>query len=432
MPTAARHLDDGRRDVNESSTSAAQRQQIVNDHRPRPRRDPTPVVAYHRAMRTTTPPDPSAASGRTRRLELLLGVIEALESEDALGQRMEGALRLTLSTGLVGSCGVVIPATARSVGVPMGHPVPEAAQRAAERAAREGTENRERTGGSEIIGIPLRAEGRVEGAAWFAAPSFPAAEAALARDVADRLARAVAGERHRREQVEQARELRRSDALKTALLRGVTHELRTPLAGIANAADALMVIDDPHERAEILRAVIGETQRLERVVSNLLDLSRVEGGVLAARMEWCVLEELVGVGLQASAGFLDGIDVGIDIPDDAPLVRADPVLTERILVNLLHNAVRHGAPPVRIVGHRTGTSLEVAVEDAGPGVDPRVLPTVFEPFSHREGVGLGLGLPLCLRLAEAQGGRLEHRTGTGGGACFALILPLTPPPEVEG
>lgn len=382
-------------------------------------------------MRTTTPPDPSLAPGRIRRLELLLDVIGLLESEGALEERMEGVLRRALGAGLAESCGFVLVAPARAVRAPGDVGMADAAQRVAERAAREGAESRELAGGREVLSIPLRAEGRVEGAVWLVAPSFPAAEAALARDIADRLARAVAVERHRLEQLEQARELRRSDALKTALLRGVTHELRTPLAGIANAADALMVIDDPRERAEILRDVISETQRLERVVSNLLDLSRVEGGVLAARMEWCVLEELVGSGLQAAARFLDGVEVSTEIPDDAPLVRADPVLTERILVNLLHNAVRHGTPPVRVVGRLTGTTLEVSIEDHGPGVDPRVLPSVFEPFIHREGVGLGLGLPLCRRLAEAQSARLDYRTTALGGACFALGFPLSTPPKVE-
>lgn len=379
----------------------------------------------------TTPSAPSETSGRVGRLELLLGVIEALESDDSLDERLERALRLGLEAGLVESCGLVLMASTRSLGAPVDDATAQTARRAAERAARKGAESRELASGREILSVPLRSQGRVEGAVWLVASSFADAEVALARDIADRLARAVAGERHRLEQLEQARELRRADALKTALLRGVTHELRTPLAGIANAADALIVIDDPQERTEILRAVIGETQRLERVVSNLLDLSRVEGGVLAARMEWCVPEELVGSGLQASAGFLGDIEVNTEIPGDAPLVQADPMLTERILVNLLHNAVRHGAPPVRIAGRLTQTVFELAIEDNGSGVDPLVLPSVFEPFIHREGVGLGLGLPLCQRLAEAQGARLEHRTTAGGGACFSLAFPLFPPPEVE-
>lgn len=375
-----------------------------------------------------------SSTGRVRRLELLLGVIEALECEPALDERVQRSLRLALEAGLCEGCGLLrIGAERQVVGDPADAETAGRAERAAQDVALDGGERRAAAaGGREILALPLLAEGRVEGALWLVAPPFPASEVALAREIAGRLARAAAGERHRLEQLAQARELRRSDALKTALLGGVTHELRTPLAGIANAADALTVIDDPRERAEMLEAVIGETQRLERVVSNLLDLSRVEGGALAARMEWCVLEELVGAGLHAAAGFLGGSEVTTDIAADAPLVRADPVLIERIMVNLLHNAVRHGGAPVQVIGRRSGDALELGVADAGPGVDPLVLPSVFEPFIHREGVGLGLGLPLCQRLAEAQGARLEHHRPAGGGACFTLVLPLSQPPEVEG
>jgi two-component system sensor histidine kinase KdpD len=380
-------------------------------------------------MRTMT--DPAAAG--LRRLELILGAIEALESGRPFDERLSDALRLVTDAGVALACGVVrAGAPCRALGAGVDEAAVARAEEAAERAAREGREARRPGSPQGLLALPLRAEGRIEGALWLLGPSLDGPDAALARDLADRLARAAATERARLEQITQARELRRSDALKSALLRGVTHELRSPLAGIANAADALRVVEDPAERDEMLQAVISETQRLERVVSNLLDLSRVEGGVLAARMEWCVPEDLIGAGLQAGAGFLDGVEVVTDVPADAPLVRADPVLTERILVNLLHNAVRHGAPPVRVSGRADGATLEIGVADDGPGVDPAVLPAVFEPFIHREGVGLGLGLPLCRRLAEAQGARLEHRGAPSGGAAFHLVFPLSPAPQVDG
>ncbi|WP_217913298.1 sensor histidine kinase [Miltoncostaea marina] len=378
-------------------------------------------------------PAADAALDRVRRLELLLGAVEALEAPEALADRLARVLRLATGAGLCTACGVVRDgAGARSAAAPLDAATTARAEALAERAAREGREEREPAGGWELVALPLGAEGRVEGALWLAArPSAPV-DGALARALAERIARGVAAERRRQEQLEQARELRRTDALRTALLRGVTHELRSPLAGIANVADALHVVEDPRERAEMLHAVTRETQRLERVVTNLLDLSRLEGGVLAARTEWCVPEELAGAGLQAAATFLDGVEVQTDIAPDAPLVRADPVLTERIMVNLLHNAVRHGAPPVRVACRVADGGLALGVDDAGPGVHPDVLPVVFEPFVHREGVGLGLGLPLCKRLAEAQGARLEHRPGPRGGALFRLVFALEPSPEVEG
>jgi two-component system sensor histidine kinase KdpD len=320
-------------------------------------------------------------------------------------------------------------AARRVVGTALGSDVAREAEDTAERAARDGRGVSRDAHGWSLLALPLKAGGLVEGGFWLAGRSREP-DAALAEALADRLARAAAAERLRLEQADQAQRLRSGDALKTALLRGVTHELRSPIAAIASAADALRVVEDPRERDEMLQAVISETQRMERVVSNLLDLSRFEGGVLAARMEWCVPEELVGAALQACEGFLDGVEVTTEVPD-APLVRADPVLTERIMVNLIHNAVRHGAPPVRVTGRANGPELVLSVEDAGPGVDPVVLPAVFEPFIHREGVGLGLGLPLCQRLAGAQGARLEHRVGALGGAAFDLVLPLSAAPELD-
>lgn len=389
-------------------------------------------------MGTTAGPPASAPSSdreRARRLELLLGLVEVLERPTPLGERVGAVLRAIVDAGLCEACGVVGMSDVPGHRGEVTADALRVAEREAADAARAGEERRGRAGGLVLLAVPLPEAGGGQAAHWWLARGLAPEDRDLARRIAGRLARAAHDERARVEQLARASELRRSDALKTALLRGVTHEMRTPLTGIANAAEALRVIDDPAERTELLRAVIGETERLERVVSNLLDLSRFEGGVLAARMEWCVLEELVGAGLQAAAGFLDGVEVVTDVAGDAPLVRADPVLTERILTNLLHNAVRHGAPPVTVTGGPGPAGIELVVSDAGGGVDPRVLPAVFEPFVHREGVGLGLGLPLCTRLAEAQGARLEHRPGAAaggaGGAAFALVFPFGDPPALE-
>ncbi len=374
---------------------------------------------------------PSSYRERARRLELLLGLLELLERPTPLGERVGAVLQAIIDAGLCEACGVAGIGDRPEHRGRIAVDALRVARSAADEAAHAGAGRRRQVGGLELLVVPLRPAAGVEGAHWWLAGGLSPEDRDLARRIAGRLGRAAHDERARAEQLARASELRRSDALKTALLRGVTHEMRTPLTGIANAAEALRVIDDPAERAELLRAVIGETERLERVVSNLLDLSRFEGGVLAARMEWCVPEELVGAGLQAGAGFLDGVAVVTDVARDAPLVRADPVLTERILTNLLHNAVRHGAPPVTVTGGPGPDGIELVVSDAGGGVDSEVLPAVFEPFVHREGVGLGLGLPLCTRLAEAQGARLEHRPGPAGGAAFALVFPFGDPPALD-
>lgn len=212
-----------------------------------------------------------------------------------------------------------------------------------------------------------------------------------------------------------------TERFSTSLLRDLTHELRNPLAGISTAAEALAVVAGADERQELVGMILRETGRLERLIANLLDMSRLDGGGLSPQMDWCTPEELVGGAVRECGHLLDGVDVRIDLSAARQLVRADPVLTERILVNLLYNAVRHGAPPVAITGRPAGGRYAITVADAGPGVDDDILPSVFEPFVHREGEGLGLGLPLCVRLARAQGAELRHEP-TPVGARFTLDL----------
>jgi two-component system, OmpR family, sensor histidine kinase KdpD len=242
---------------------------------------------------------------------------------------------------------------------------------------------------------------------------------------------AVAVERGRLFQTAlEAEGLRRSDELKTALLRGVSHEFRTPLTAIRTAAHALA--EDPGGRGAeaLLTAMAVETERLERLVVNLLDLSRLEAGGLTARLDWCAPAEIAAGAIEAADPLLDGRAVDIDVPDDLPLVRADAVLCERILVNLLHNGARHGAPPIRLEGRVAGERVELAVSDAGPGLDGSIAGRAVEPFvaGPRTG-GTGIGLALSLGLARAQGGELLLEQ-LDGRTRAALSLPLAPVSQV--
>jgi len=223
--------------------------------------------------------------------------------------------------------------------------------------------------------------------------------------------------------------LRRSDELKTALLRGASHELRTPLTAVRAASDALAAGPAGAAEAELVGIITAESERLERLVTNLLDLSRLEGGALLPHPDWCDPEDLVAGALDASSGFLSPGAVQVALPEDMPLVRADPVLTERVLVNLLHNAVRHGAPPVRLEARTRGDRLELAVSDAGRGVDSAVAARAFAPFvSAGPQGGLGVGLALARGLAEAQDAALRMEPVTRG-ARFVLSLPAAAVPE---
>ncbi len=186
----------------------------------------------------------------------------------------------------------------------------------------------------------------------------------------------------------------------------------------------------PPRRRRCIGVVGEETARLDRLVANLLDLSRLEAGALVARMDWCAPAEIVAGALDAAAPLVDAAAITADAPSSLPLVRADPVLCERILVNLLHNAVRHGAPPVRVQAQVAGGRLEIAVEDAGRALDPAVAGRVFEPFvSGGRSGGTGVGLALARGLAEAQGAMLSLAPpGPTGGTRFVLSFALAAVP----
>ncbi len=224
---------------------------------------------------------------------------------------------------------------------------------------------------------------------------------------------------------ENADALRERDALRTALLRGVSHEFRSPLTAIANAAAALEGVTDEAERRELAAVVRGETTRLDRFVANVLDLSRLEGDILVPRLDSCSADELAAGALEAAAALVGAVPIRLEMAPDLPLVRADPVLTERILLNLIHNAVRHGGPDIAVGVVQHDGEVIFTVEDNGPGVRPGSEESVFEPFvgEHERG-GLGLGLALSRGLAEAQGGRLELDPAVSRGARFLVSLPV--------
>lgn len=290
--------------------------------------------------------------------------------------------------------------------------------RALERVSRDST---------ALAIVPVVRDERVAGILCFSFPEprrFSAPERALLATIGELCAQALERANLYENTRVTAESLREREALKTAVLRGVSHEFRTPLTAIANAAGALEHVDDAAERAELLAVVGGETRRLDRLVANVLDLSRLEGGVLEPHLDWCSVDELVAGALEGIAGFADAPEIDVQVAADAPLVRADPVLTERILLNLLQNAIRHGRPPVRLEVRRAAESVEIAVSDGGRGVASRHREAIFEPFvGHRERGGLGLGLGLSRGLADAQGGRLRLDPTTVG-ARFVLSLPV--------
>lgn len=256
-----------------------------------------------------------------------------------------------------------------------------------------------------------------------------AAEAERRREEADRVLaelRELSAERDRMEtEAIEAGALRRSDELKTALLRSVSHDLRTPLTSIIAAGTAL---DSPtlteQERHELSEAVVEEGQRLSRLVENLLDVSRLESGSAEPRREPV---DLAGV-LEAARESLgdEGAAVRLGIDTEIPELVADPVQLERAFANLLANGVHHGAGrPVLVRSRETGGRVVVRVVDQGPGVPVQEQQRIFEPFYRREGSrGSGLGLAIAKGFVEANGGEIEVEAVPGQGSTFVVTFPL--------
>lgn len=228
--------------------------------------------------------------------------------------------------------------------------------------------------------------------------------------------------------VVETRALRRSDVLKTALLRAVSHDLRTPLTAIIAAAEPLAGERvDELDRRELAAGIEQEARRLSRLIDDLLDLSRLEAHAAEPRPEWCSLDEVLRTAADHVAA---PAQFKFSIGDELPLVRADAAQLERAFANLLENGAQHsGGHPVSVRARLVGDRLLIRVVDRGPGIPPTQLERVFEPFyrsgNERTGRrGSGLGLAIARGFLEVNGGRLWAESLPGQGTSFVTELPL--------
>jgi len=261
-------------------------------------------------------------------------------------------------------------------------------------------------------------------------------------DMLDTLARQAASGLERAqlaEEAERARLAAEAERLRNTLLSSVSHDLRTPLATITGAASTLLQSDSLTDGAQrdLKQAIYEESERLNRLVTNLLDMTRLESGSLRLSRDWHSMEELVGTALSRLERGLGGRRVTVSVPADLPLVPVDGVLVEQVLVNLIDNAVKYtpAGSPLAIGARAEGAAIQVEVVDAGPGLPPGAEERVFEKF-YRAGAshqGFGLGLPICKAIVTAHGGRIWAENRAAGGAAFHFTLPLGdgPPPTVE-
>ena len=242
-------------------------------------------------------------------------------------------------------------------------------------------------------------------------------------------------------EAEQARVRLESERLRETLLSSVSHDLRTPLAVITGAGTSLLgaggELSDATRR-ELVESIVEESQRLNRLVGNLLEMTRLESGAIILRKEWQSVEEIVGASLSRMDERLRGRTVTVDVPPDLPLVALDDVLMEQVLYNLLDNAIKYtpAGSPLEIHVRLEGRAMVLEIADRGPGLPPAEEDDVFRKF-HRlrragEPGGVGLGLAICRGIVEAHGGTITAANRADGGAVFTVRLPLAgDPPRVE-
>ena len=255
---------------------------------------------------------------------------------------------------------------------------------------------------------------------------------------------AVALERVRLSAEARASALRaKAEEMRSSLLSAVSHDLRTPLASITGAGTSLR--DDPNlsqsTRTELIESICEEAQRLERLVGNLLDMTRLESGAIALRRDWVPLDEIVSSALTRLEQRLGSREISVRLPASLPLLLVDPVLLEQLFVNLLENAAKYtpAGTAIEIHAHKAHDQVEIEVIDHGPGLPPGSEERVFDKFyrgQHSGISGAGLGLPICRGIAEAHGGSLRAESRPGAGAVFCVSLPIggVPPagPQPEG
>jgi two-component system sensor histidine kinase KdpD len=235
------------------------------------------------------------------------------------------------------------------------------------------------------------------------------------------------------DEAQQARLQIETEQLRNSLLSSVSHDLRTPLAAITGAASSLMDDEaelEPATRHEMAQAIYEEANRLNRLLRNLLDMTRLESGALQVNRESQPLEEVIGAALSRLEEALADRVVNIQLPDDLPFVPIDSVLIEQVFINLLENALKYTPPdrPIDLSASTDGTVVILAVADHGPGLPVGDEQRIFEKFyrarAAQNGSGVGLGLTICRGIIEAHGGRIWAENRSGGGAVFRFTLPI--------
>jgi two-component system sensor histidine kinase KdpD len=297
--------------------------------------------------------------------------------------------------------------------------------------------------GSEVLYIPLRAPTKARGVLAVKAHNRRMLRIPEQRQLLDTFAAliAIALERVHYVGIAQDALLKmESERLRNSLLAALSHDLRTPLTVLVGLAESLALTTPKLSSAqqETAQAIQDEARRMSTMVSNLLDMARIESGEVTLNLQWQSLEEVVGAALEAARSMLQRHSVVVQLARDLPLVKFDAVLIERVLVNLLENVSKYTPPgsTVTLSARVNGDQLSVSVADDGPGLPAGREEAVFQKFTRGEREsstpGVGLGLAICRAIIESHQGKITGAQRPGGGAIFTFTLPLgAPPPALE-
>ncbi|MCQ8102956.1 sensor histidine kinase KdpD [Methylomonas sp. SURF-2] len=227
-----------------------------------------------------------------------------------------------------------------------------------------------------------------------------------------------------------------AERLRNSLLSAISHDLRTPLATIIGSASTILHDEgklNPRDRLELMQGIVDEAGRMSNLVNNILDMAKLEAGALELNKQWYPLEEIIGTVLTLLHNQLAGRPVKVKLPEGIPMILADSVMIEQVLINLLENAARYTPPGsgLEIEAEINDAAVEITVADHGPGIPRGQEERLFEKFyqSRHEMAqsGVGLGLAICRAIVEVHGGRIQAKNRDEGGAAFVFTLPLDQP-----
>jgi two-component system sensor histidine kinase KdpD len=295
---------------------------------------------------------------------------------------------------------------------------------------------------SPVLYVPLKAPMRMRGVLAVGTESPARLAGPEQRRLLDTCASLLAISLERVHYVEVAQSVTvqmESERLRNSLLAAISHDVRTPLSALVGMAESLAMMDLRPGSAELDTAhrIREAALRMNSLVSNMLDMARLQSGPVQLDRQWQPIEEVIGTSLKAMAHLLEGRRVRVELADDLPLVDIDAVLFERVLCNLLENAAKYtpAGSPVVIGARPRPDKVAITVEDEGPGLPRGREAAIFDLFERgrKESAtpGVGLGLAICRAIVEAHGGTIRGETRASGGARFVIELPRGEPPSLD-